>query len=157
MAPPFSYRATSAGTRPPGSAPSRHRRAAAASIASAASGASVAPATHAASSDAGRRDAARVGGASGVRLESDAARLPVSHRCASWREAVSEGEDHELLISCAPRHPEIDDPPFTAEPPLIGPVGRVRACREGEAPGATIIDPPGAGHDASAIGWDHGA
>jgi hypothetical protein len=32
----------------------------------------------------------------------------------------------------------------------------VRACRAGEPPGATIIDPHGVGHDAGVMGWDHG-
>lgn len=107
-------------------------------------------------SDGLGRDAARVGVASGLRIELDAARLPVSHRSASWREAASDGEDYELLIACRPRHPEVDEPPFPADPPLIGPIGRARACREGEAPGATIIDPHGTEHDAGDLGWDHG-
>ena len=111
-------------------------------------------------SDGLGRDASRVGAASGVRLEIDAARLPINHRCESWREAVSEGEDYELLICVSPRHPEIDGPPFgygpTNGPGLLGPIGRVRACREGESPGATIIDPHGVEHDASELGWDHG-
>jgi thiamine-monophosphate kinase len=107
-------------------------------------------------SDGLGRDASRVGVASGVRLEIDAARLPISHRCGSWREAVREGEDYELLICCPPRHPEVEDPPFETQPPLLGPIGRVRACREGEAPGATIIDPHGREHDAAELGWDHG-
>ena len=107
-------------------------------------------------SDGLGRDAARVGAASGLRIELDAARLPISHRSASWREAAREGEDYELLIACRPRHPEVDEPPFTADPPLIGPVGRARACRDGESPGATIIDPHGVEHDAGDLGWDHG-
>jgi thiamine-monophosphate kinase len=110
-------------------------------------------------SDGLGRDAARVGVASGVRLEIDAARLPISHRCASWLDAAREGEDYELLICCRPRHPEIEAPPFRSAPEngpgLLGPIGRVRACREGEPPGATIIDPHGVGHDAGAMGWDH--
>ena len=108
-------------------------------------------------SDGLGRDASRVGAASGVRLEIDAARLPISHRCGSWREATSEGEDYELLVCCTPRHPEVSDPPFVAEPGLIGPIGRVRACGDGEMPGATIIDPHGGEHDAAELGWDHGS
>lgn len=101
-------------------------------------------------SDGLGRDAARVGVASGVRLEFEAAGLPVNHRCAGWQQAVAEGEDYELLIACAPGLP------FEAEPGLFGPVGRVRACREGEPPGATIIDAHGLEHDAGRMGWDHG-
>lgn len=98
-------------------------------------------------SDGLGRDAARVGVASGVRLEIDAARLPISHRCADWRSACAEGEDYELLLA---------GEPFEAEPPLLGPIGRVRALRVGEMPGATIIDAHGVEHDAGDLGWDHG-
>lgn len=98
-------------------------------------------------------DASRLGTMSGVRLEIDAARLPISHRCTDWRAAVSEGEDYELLIAAKPGA----NPPFAAEPPLIGPVGVVRECADDEEPGATITDPHGVAHDASKLGWDHGA
>ncbi|MBZ0172065.1 MAG: hypothetical protein K8E66_06770, partial [Phycisphaerales bacterium] len=108
-------------------------------------------------SDGVGRDSARVGCASGVRLEIEAARLPISHRCDDWRTAASAGEDYELLIAARPRRPEVDEPPFAAEPPLIGPIGTVRTCREGEPTGATIIDPHGVEHDAGRLGWDHGA
>jgi len=102
-------------------------------------------------SDGLGRDAARVGEASGVRLEIEAAKLPISHRCKDWREAVCAGEDYELLLTTMPG----DAPPVAAEPPLVGPIGRVRACREGESPGATIIDAHGKEHDAGEMGWDH--
>lgn len=108
-------------------------------------------------SDGLGRDATRVGAASGVVLEIEAARLPISHRCGSWREAVGEGEDYELLICARPTHPEVGGAPFEADPTLIGPVGRVRACAEGERPGAVIVDPYGVSHDAAELGWDHGA
>jgi thiamine-monophosphate kinase len=42
-------------------------------------------------SDGLGRDAARVGVASGVRLVIEAARLPISHHCRDWAEAVREG------------------------------------------------------------------
>jgi thiamine-monophosphate kinase len=99
-------------------------------------------------SDGLGRDAARVGVASGLRLEIEAARLPISHRCADWRSACAEGEDYELLLA---------GEPFEAEPALLGPFGRVRDLRVGEKPGATIIDPHGVGYDAGDLGWDHGS
>lgn len=102
-------------------------------------------------SDGLGRDAARVGEASGVRLEIDAARLPINQGCPGWREAVSGGENYELLLAAAPGI----DPPFATAPPLLGPIGRVRACRNGETPGATIIDAHGHEHDAGEMGWDH--
>lgn len=108
-------------------------------------------------SDGLGRDAARVGVASGVRLEIFASKLPISHRCRDWVQAVSEGEDHELLLAVRPRHAGVDEPPFAAEPALLGPIGRVRACRDAETPGATIIDAHGREREAGEMGWDHGA
>jgi thiamine-monophosphate kinase len=102
-------------------------------------------------------DAARVGVASNARLVIEAAKLPISHRARDWARAVREGEDYELLMAIHPRHPEIDASPLELDPPLLGPVGVVRACRPGESPGATILDPYGKPHDAEAMGWDHGA
>ncbi len=105
-------------------------------------------------SDGLGKDAARVGRASGVVLELEAAGLPISHRCADWREAAGSGEDYELLI-CAPAGVE-GEPPFGGVlPELLGPVGRVRAPGPGEAPGAVIIDPHGEAHDAAGLGWEH--
>ncbi len=103
-------------------------------------------------SDGLGRDADRVGRASGVRLEIDAAKLPASHHCRGWHDACREGEDYELLLVAEPG----SGPPIDADPPLIGPIGTARACRVGERPGAVIIDPHGRAHDASAMGWDHG-
>ena len=103
-------------------------------------------------SDGLGRDADRVGRASGVRLEIDAAKLPVSHRSRGWYDACREGEDYELLLAAAPGQ----GPPFDADPPLIGPIGTARTCRADEPPGAVIIDPHGRPHDAAGMGWDHG-
>lgn len=105
-------------------------------------------------SDGLGKDAARVGVASGVVLEIEAAALPVSHHCRDWRHAAGAGEDYELLI-CSP--PQAGgQPPFVGvEPELIGPVGLVRAPKAGESPGAVILDPHGVPHDASALGWEH--
>ncbi len=106
-------------------------------------------------SDGLGRDAARIGAASAVRLVIDAARVPISHRCRDWRQAVGEGEDYELLMCVAASDGRTGSRPFDAEPPLLGPIGVVRACREGEAPGATIVDAYGREHDAGEMGWDH--
>ena len=107
-------------------------------------------------SDGLGRDAGRIGAASGVRLVIDAAKIPVSHGCRDWRQAVREGEDYELLMCVAPRDWRAGSVPFDAEPRLLGPIGVVRACRDGEAPGATIVDAYGREHDAGEMGWDHG-
>ncbi|MEM7621600.1 MAG: thiamine-phosphate kinase [Planctomycetota bacterium] len=98
-------------------------------------------------SDGLGRDAARVGEASGVRLVIDTDKLPINENCAGWLDAVSEGEDYELLVALSP-----GDAVATA-PALLGPIGR---AEEG-TPGAVFIDPYGESHDAANLGWDHGA
>ncbi len=101
-------------------------------------------------SDGLGRDADRIAKASGLIIEIDATKLPINHRCKDWREAVSEGEDYELLMCIDPSTtiPSMD-------PPLQGPIGICRACKTNESPGAIIIDPHGHHHNASSMGWDH--
>lgn len=101
-------------------------------------------------SDGLGRDANRIAVASGVRIELDASKLPISHRCADWQQAVSEGEDYELLIALDP-HQRINDCPIQ----LLGPIGTVKACEQDQPPSATIVDAYGTAHDASSMGWDH--
>ena len=101
-------------------------------------------------SDGLGRDAHRIATASGVRIELDAIKLPISHRCDGWQQAISEGEDYELLIALGPDH-DIDDCPMQ----LLGPIGRVIACESGQSPGASITDAYGHSHDTSSMGWEH--
>lgn len=101
-------------------------------------------------SDGLGRDADRIAYASGVRIELDASKLPISHRCADWRQAVSEGEDYELLI-VLDSNQSIDDCPMQ----LLGPIGRVHACEADQPPSATLTDSYGNTHDASSMGWEH--
>lgn len=106
-------------------------------------------------SDGLGRDAARMGEMSGLRLDIEAVKLPLNHRCAGWRDAVSDGEDYELLLAIAPGAAGDSEAPLRLDPPLLGPIGRARRCREGEAPGATVIDAYGLAHDVGDMGWDH--
>lgn len=101
-------------------------------------------------SDGLGRDTHRIAAASGVRIELDATNLPTSHRCEHWRQAVSEGEDYELLIALDPKH-AIDDCPMQ----LLGPIGQVRAREDDQPAGALVFDAYGESHDASTMGWDH--
>ena len=101
-------------------------------------------------SDGLGRDADRIAKASGIIIELDATKLPINHRCTDWRQAVSEGEDYELLM-CIDPATQIP----TMEPPLQGPVGECRACVDDEPPGAIMVDPHGNRHSLSELGWDH--
>ena len=83
-------------------------------------------------------DGARIAKASGVRLEIEAKRVPLSEEAAGWRSAC-EGEDYELLV-CADAD-EIE--------------GLVRIGRVAEGKGCVVIDDEGT-HDASSLGWEHG-
>jgi len=95
-------------------------------------------------SDGLGRDAARIGSASGVTLEIDAAKLPMHEGVLDWKQAVGEGEDYELLIvgiSLADKMPD-----------LLGPIGVVR---KQEDAGAVIVDLNGKRHIADDLGWEH--
>ena len=97
-------------------------------------------------SDGLGRDGARLALASGVRLELDADLLPRSEACGSWRSAVSDGEDYELL--------------FTASGAVPDEVAGTKVTRIGEVKdgaGCWCVGGDGALIDISAMGWDHGA
>lgn len=98
-------------------------------------------------SDGLGRDAARIAGASGVRLRLDHARLPLHADAGGWRAGASDGEDHELLFTA--RAGAVVPPAC----PLTGvAITRIGVCERGE--GCTIST-PGGEIDASGMGWDH--
>jgi len=101
-------------------------------------------------SDGLGRDSHRIAVASNVRIEIDAAKVPMNPGCKDWKQAISEGEDYELLIVLDPKA-DITSAPSE----LLGPIGTVRACNPNEKPGSTIVDPGGVSHDAEQLGWDH--
>lgn len=95
-------------------------------------------------SDGLGRDAGRMARASGVRFEVDAMRLPVAPD-ATWRQALSDGEDYELCFTLrgeAPSHTSIGTP-----------ITVIGAVRDGE--GCMVRTPEGEMLDASELGWDH--
>lgn len=120
-------------------------------------------------SDGLGRDAARLGRASCLRLELDASLFPCPP--GSWRHALSDGEDYELLFTMDPEvGPHIAMPSFcaTTGTPFtrIGTV--VRAPGAGEPPvpprlgmtnlpfsGCIVKTPEGTWIDASELGWEH--
>ena len=101
-------------------------------------------------SDGLGRDSHRIAKASNVRIEIDASKVPMNPGCQDWQQAVSEGEDYELLIVLDPKA-SIADAPLE----LLGPIGTVRACEPNENPSSTIVDPDGVSHDAERLGWEH--
>ena len=101
-------------------------------------------------SDGIGRDSHSIAVASNVRIEIDAAKVPKNTGCKDWKQAVSEGEDYELLIVLDPKA-DIASAPHK----LLGPIGTVRACNPNEKPGSTIVDPGGVSHDGERLGWDH--
>ena len=101
-------------------------------------------------SDGLGRDSDRMAKASGVRIEIDASKVPMNPRIKDWKQAVSEGEDYELLIMLDPKASIAEAPTQ-----LLGPIGTVRACNPHEKPGSTIVDPGGVSHNAEQLGWEH--
>ena len=100
-------------------------------------------------SDGLGRDAARVAAGSGVRLEIEAALVPV-HEPRSPTVA-SDGEDYELLFIA-----DADaDMTLPAACPQTGtPVTRIGQVIAGQ--GCVIIDAAGRAWDTTEMGWDHG-
>jgi len=101
-------------------------------------------------SDGLGRDSDRIAKASNVRIEIDATKVAMNPGCVDWKQAVSEGEDYELLIALDPKASIAEAPTQ-----LLGPIGSVRACESNEKPGSTIVDPGGISHDAEQLGWEH--
>jgi thiamine-monophosphate kinase len=98
-------------------------------------------------SDGLGRDGARVGRASGVVLEIDAARLPMREGVDDWRRAAGDGEDYELLLTASADR-EVDPAKTTW-------IGRVVAPSADQPAGAVIVDEAGNRHDGADFGWDH--
>lgn len=87
-------------------------------------------------------DAARLAAASRVRIEIDAARVPLRPAAADWLSAAADGEDYELLFTA----PEVPGAPVP-----VHPIGRVLSGQ-----GCVFLTPEGP-VDASRFGWVHGA
>jgi thiamine-monophosphate kinase len=99
-------------------------------------------------------DAARIATASGVRIELDAAALPVSPRLAGeWRRALSDGEDYELAFTA-----DAGDDVRVALDRVAERLGvaitRVGRVTAGE--GCVVHTPDGETLGADDLGWEHG-
>lgn len=102
-------------------------------------------------SDGLGRDAGRMGVASRVAIELEAARLPLHADAGDWRRGVADGEDYELLFTAdgSSRVPEAC--PITGV--AITRVGRV--VPRGEGPASIVVSPSGERVDATELGWEH--
>ncbi|TVQ59244.1 MAG: thiamine-phosphate kinase [Phycisphaerales bacterium] len=101
-------------------------------------------------SDGLGRDAGRIASASGVRIELDAALLPIAPAAAGWRAALADGEDYELCFCIDPVGGDVP-----ARTPTGLPITRVGSVIEGA--GCVVRTPEGDTIDAAELGWDHGA
>lgn len=121
-------------------------------------------------SDGLGRDAGRMGVASGVVLEIDAAAIPLHADCRGWEQAAGEGEDYELLFCVDERRAGTKLPAMC--PPGAGAgggastgsgtrltrIGRViaaSATSAGEKPGSVIVAASGQRIRADEMGWEH--
>lgn len=93
-------------------------------------------------------DASRLAAASGVRIDIDAAALPLNPDCTDWRNALSDGEDYELLFTINPDFAHLLTSDIASTPVTI--IGRVS-----DGDGCFITSPDGKSLDASSLGWNH--
>jgi thiamine-monophosphate kinase len=106
-------------------------------------------------------DADRMARASGVRIEIDAAAVPVHVDVdgvdgEKWRRAMGDGEDYELLVVAdggwgLPREIGVG-----VGVTALTRIGRVVACGEGVGAGCVVRTREGAVVDASGLGYAHG-
>lgn len=99
-------------------------------------------------------DGDRMARASGVVIVIDAASLPTHEGVASWRQAMGDGEDYELLFTCDATW----KPPSAIELPgrrvTLTRVGTVEAPGD-SGPGCVVKLADGTHQDASDLGWSH--
>ncbi len=100
-------------------------------------------------SDGLGRDGARIAEASAVRLVFEEPALPIHDDVAGWEQAVSDGEDYELLFAVA------DGAPV---PPMCNQTGtlftRIGRVEPGSGCAITLLD--GSVINIAEMGWDHG-
>lgn len=97
-------------------------------------------------------DAARLARASGIVIEIDAARVPLSNAVIDPQRALQDGEDYELLVA-TPKAPIRGECGTTGT--AISLIGVARA-RENDAEAACILRlPDGREISAEGLGWDH--
>jgi thiamine-monophosphate kinase len=94
-------------------------------------------------------DGGRMGRASCARVDIDGRSLPLSPYTKGWREAVSDGEDYELLFTTSPGAAvpeEIDGTPVTRIGVVVPPSPEA---------GCWILGPTGEVARGDQLGWEH--
>ena len=97
-------------------------------------------------SDGLGKDAMAIASSSHVRFVLESELIPC-HPGSNWKNALQDGEDHELLFTVAPAA-DCSTLPFE-----VVEIGRVT---EG-TPTVLVVDPEGLHIDGSELGWNHGA
>jgi thiamine-monophosphate kinase len=104
-------------------------------------------------SDGLGRDAARLAEMSGVGVEIEASRVPRAKGVKTWKRAMSDGEDYELLFVTAPGVKL----KMLSGGTKVTRIGRVVEYKAG-APRAIVLVGEGRKRiDVSTLGWEHGA
>jgi len=110
-------------------------------------------------SDGLGRDAARLAAMSGVGVEIEAERVPRSKGVKTWKRAMSDGEDYELLFVTAPgaKMKALKKGRLSTGTKVTR-IGRVVAWQEGMARASVLVG-LGKGRkriDVGTLGWEHG-
>jgi len=99
-------------------------------------------------SDGLGRDAGRLALASGVRVQIEAGRIPLTDETQAPPRAAGEGEDYELLFAACEGVEVPDSCPATGT--SVTPIGRIV-----EGAGCVLVGADGAQTDAGDLGWEH--
>lgn len=106
-------------------------------------------------SDGLGRDAARIAAASSAAVELDAPAIPLNPGVSGWPQAISDGEDYELLFTADPAAALPPMCPVTATP--ITRIGTVAPPAPRTLGRCIVKTGDGRMTDVSETGWDHGA
>jgi thiamine-monophosphate kinase len=106
-------------------------------------------------SDGLGRDAARLAEMSGVGLQIEAVRVPRGKGVKTWKRAISDGEDYELLFVAAPgAKVKALKKGLLSTGTKVTRIGRVVEWQEGMARASVLVGRKRI--DVGTLGWEHG-